>query len=165
MSEPTAPAVSSTPLPDPIIDPDWIVAAVPGTTPEQALTCAQLATVAIESALWPATVPDPVPPPITAAALSIGTRLALAGAGGAEPTAGRVISESLGAYSYRLAQPPGIDAGWVLTDAERELLEPWLGTGGVYELHTGAGADALPWWWFQHDLDNQLAAYDEGATP
>lgn len=153
MSDAATTAVTGTDLPDSVVDPDWIAQAVPGTTPEQALFCGQLATLVITSATWPNTIPDPAPLPITMAALSIGCRLAMAGAGGDEATSGRVVSESLGAYSYRLANTPGVDTGWSLTSAERELLEPWLSASKVYELDTGATRLVLPWWWFQHDLD------------
>jgi hypothetical protein len=106
----------------------------------------------VETVLWPASVPDPVPPPITMAAFSIGCRLAVAGAGGEQAAGERVISESLGAYSYRLANVATIDGAFALTDYERRLLGPWLTTGKAYELDTG-GAIAMPWWWFQYDLD------------
>lgn len=139
-------------LPDPIIDPAIVADVVPGTTPEQAMLCAQLATLAVQTAIWPTAVPDPVPLPIMSATLSIACRLAVAGTGGESAAEGRVVSESIGSYSYRLADVPGIGDGLALTDVERRLLAPWMSASTVYELNTGT-AIALPWDWFQHDLD------------
>lgn len=146
-----------------LVDPDTITVLVPGTSADQALVCAQVATAVVASLVWPNALPDPTPPPMTLAATSIACRLAQAGAGGTPDQAanGRVVSESLGAYSYRLASPATLEDGFALTAAERELLEPWLSASKVYELTTGAAVLALPWDWFQRDLDNAVAAVDQ----
>ena len=113
------------------------------------MECAQLATQAVLTVLWPAEPPEPTPLPIETATLSVGVRIALAGSGSGDS---RLVSESLGAYSYRLSPGPALEEAVRLTATELEMLEPWLRPGGVYQLDT-APVPALPWNWFQHDLD------------
>jgi hypothetical protein len=138
-------------LPPPLIDPDDLEALLPWLTPEDAVLYASLATLALEAALWPTPVPEPLPPPVQAAGLAIGVRLARAGESSSS-SSGPVVSESIGAYTYRLASPASLEAAFALTEAERKLLHPWL-PSGVYELDLVAGAYPWPADWWQRNLD------------
>jgi hypothetical protein len=141
-----------------VIDPADVQAVVPGITMEEATQAASLATLALQAAVWPNSLPDPLPPPMYQAGLSCAARIARSG----DPS-GQVVSESLGAYSYRVAGTVPSDVALYLTEAELELLQPWLGQQGVYDIDV-SGAGAAPWSyeWFQRNLDNVLAALDAG---
>jgi hypothetical protein len=127
---------------------------VPGLDADQARQAAQLATLMLQAALYPRELPDPLPVPLYAVALMAAGRLARAG----DP-AGSVVSESLGAYSYRLNLPTPLDQALMFTDDELGLLRPWLGHASAYDVRTPT-ATAFPWpidWW-QRDLDEELDA-------
>jgi hypothetical protein len=152
----TANAVSA-----PALDPCELQQLFPNLAPEDAARAALLATLAVSAALWPNPIPDPAPPPVQAALLTIAARLA--GSSGLSST--QVVSESIGAYSYRLAGPPSIDSALALSDAERKLLAPWAGSQGVYELHVGGAAYPWPVGWWQADYDNLVAFWDAASFP
>jgi hypothetical protein len=154
-------AASERALPEPVIDPADVMALVPGTTIEEATAAASLATLALQAAVWPNPLPDPLPPPMYQAGLSCAARIARAG----DPS-GQVVSESLGAYSYRVASATAPDVALYLTEAELDLLRPWLGSPGVYDIDVTGSAAPWSYEWFQRNLDNVLAAADEaGARP
>lgn len=146
-------------LPPPAIDPEDLIALVPGTSPEDAARYCSLATLAVEAAIWPNTLPDPLPPPLHAATLAIAGRFARSGTAGGQPA---VVSESIGSYTYRLAEPLSADAALYLLDAELELLGPWLPEGkrSAFELHLGGAMVPWPVDWWQRNLDNREAAVD-----
>jgi len=140
-------------LPPPVLDPEDLLAILPSLTPEEAALYASLATLVLQSVIWPNSIPDPLPPPVQTAGLSIAVRLARAGeAAGNE--LGSVVSESIGAYTYRLASPATFDSALSLTDAERTLLRPWLGQTSAYDVRTALPTEyAWPPGWWQSDYD------------
>jgi hypothetical protein len=113
-----------------------------------------VATLTVQAAIYPSQVPDPVPLPISAAALSIGCRLAIAGVGGDDPLAGRLVQEVIGNYSYRLADPTGFETAFALTPAEEKLLEPYLHGGSVYDVATYPPLTQWPVNWWQSNYDD-----------
>ena len=139
-------------LPDPVIDPADLEAIMPGLTPEEASLYCSLATLALEAVCWPMPIPAaPLPAPLELAGLSIATRLAAAGEAAGE--GGAVVSESIGSYTYRLATPLALDQALSLTDAERDLLRPWAGQTGVYDLSVLGPTLDWPLGWWQADYD------------
>jgi len=126
---------------------------MPGLSPEEATLYASLATLVLEAVMWPTPVPDPLPPPVNAAGLSIAVRLAQAGEAGGEGGVGPVVSETIGGYTYRLATPDSLASGFALTDAERALLAPWLGEDTAFDFSTLADAYVWPDDWWQRDYD------------
>jgi hypothetical protein len=140
-------------LPPPLVDPSDVERLVPGISPDEAELYASLATLALQAAAWPRELPEPLPLPVQLVGLSVAVRLARAGeAGGGVGLP--VVSESIGAYTYRLAEPDTLDAALALSEAELELLRPWLGHERVYDV------SIAPWrrfgWppdWWQRDLD------------
>lgn len=133
--------------------------------PEQAAELVALARLILNAALYPNELPaSPLPAPLEVALALVTRRLYdLATEGGTRP----VVSESLGAYSYRLADPASPESVFILSGPVLKLIGPWMpaGKGGVYELHTGR-----PWplgWpadWWQRDYDNWLALADLEAV-
>lgn len=146
-------AVAPRSLPAPVIDPADVQAIVPSLTTEEATLYASLATLVLEAVMWPNAVPTPLPPPVNAAGLSIAVRLANAGEAGGEGGAGPVVSESIGGYTYRLAAPETFAQAFALTDGERELLEPWLGSSEAFDVSTLGTVYAWPADWWQRDYD------------
>lgn len=151
MSEQDA-VVAPRALPPPAIDPDDLIALIPGLSPEDAERYCSLATLAVQAAIWPNELPPaPLPPPLYATVLTVAARLA----GSAAPGVGQVVSESIGSYSYHLANPPTLDAALGLTDSELDALEPWMARKTLFQLDV-AGSSPYGWpvdWW-QRDYDN-----------
>lgn len=138
-------------LPPPAIDPADVQAILPTLSPEDAALYASLATLALQAAVWPNTLPTPLPPPLNAAGLAIATRLAMAGESSGEGV-GPVVSESIGAYTYRRVTPATLDSALSLTEQERKLIRPWLGQASAYDVRTGLGElYAWPGDWWQRD--------------
>lgn len=84
-------------------------------------------------------------------------RHALRIAGAKVDTAGQVVSESLGSYTYRLARPLALaDALELGSDLQRELA-PWAtGRAKVYDI--AVGADTRRGWpvdWWQRNADHE----------
>jgi hypothetical protein len=145
-------------LPTPAIDACDLQAAVPGLDPDAAARAVVLATLAVEAAIWPNELPaPPLPPPLQAVLLTVSARLA--GSSGVAGT--QIVSESIGAYSYRLSGPPTLDTALGLTDAELDALEPWMSHQRVYELSVVGAPLAWPVNWWQCDYDNLVAYVDE----
>jgi hypothetical protein len=146
-----APIVAPSPqaLPDPVIDPADVQALIPGTSLEDATRCAQLATLALQAALYPNPIPDPLPPPVQLVGLTVAGRLVLADSTGAP-----VVSESIGAYSYRLSIPDPASVGLWLTTYELLALGPWMARSGLVDLDTSPwGRCDWPADWWQRNLD------------
>lgn len=141
-------------LPEPAIDPADVIALVPGTSPEDAYRYASLATLAVTAAVYPTVLPVPLPAPAYAVTLAVAGRFARSGGPGAP-----VVSESIGAYTYRLATPVAADEAFGLTDAELAALSPW-GPRKVYDVSVAGGRAGWPVDWWQRDLDDELAAAD-----
>jgi hypothetical protein len=145
MSEQSQPTPHT--LPPPVIDPADVQLILPSISPEDAATAASLATLALQGALYPDPLPDPLPPPMYQAGLSAAVRIGRAG----DPS-GEVVSESLGAYSYRVATATPTDAAMMLTDDELALIEPWT-AAKVYDVLTVPSLGTWPEDWWQRDLD------------
>jgi hypothetical protein len=128
-----------------------VQAILPGLTTEQATLAAQLATVAVEAAIWPNTIPDPLPAPMYEVLLSASVRFGQAILQG---SALPVVSESLGSYSYRLAAPATLTGAFGLTSSELVALGPWISRGTCYDVSVSGGAVAWPVDWWQRDYDN-----------
>jgi hypothetical protein len=143
-------------LPDPLVDPADVALLAPEATAEQCEQAAQLATLMLQAALYPGEPPDPLPPPMYQATLMAAGRLARAG----DPS-GQVVSESLGAYSYRLQLPMPADQALAFTDYELGLLEPWLARTTAYDVRTPTAMPDWPYDWFQRNLDNVLKAAEQ----
>ena len=138
-------------LPAPVIDPSDLQRIVPSLSPEDAELYCSLATLALQAAFWPNPIPEPPPPPVQAVGLGVATRLAYAGESAGE--GGAVVSESIGAYTYRLASPGSLDSALRLTDDELDVLRPWLGQSSVYDVRTGLSALGWPLDWWQRNYD------------
>jgi hypothetical protein len=150
-------STTQTSLPAPAIPPEDVQAVLPALTLEQATLAAQLATVAVEAALYPNPIPSPTPEPVYAVLLRSSVRFGLAIQQG---TALPVVGESLGSYSYRLAQPASL-TGLGLTEEELDLLGPWApGRATAFELVLG-GSTVWPLDWWQANVDNPLKAADQ----
>lgn len=147
-------------LPVAAIDPDDVILLVPGTSPEDAERAAQLATLALQAVLWPNEIPDPMPPPMYAVGLALAGRIVQA-----EGAAGQIVSESIGSYTYRLATPEQGAAVFGFTEAELDVLRPWLGRSGAYQLDVGAAPTGWPLGWWQGDYDNWVAWLDAQSIP
>jgi hypothetical protein len=153
----SAPAVTA--LPDPAIPPEDVQAIMPGLTPEQATLAAQLATVAVEAALHPNPIPDPTPAPVYAVLMQASVRFGSAiEQGGALP----VVSESLGSYSYRLANPATLPGAFGLSEDQLEQLAPWSGRSDAYELYL-RGSYTWPADYWQRDYDRLAGPPEEEA--
>jgi hypothetical protein len=152
MSEAT---VDTRTLPAPAIDPADVLAVMPSLTIEQATLAAQLATVAVGAVLWPEPIPPtPTPEPVYAVLLSSAVRFGTAIAQG---TALPVVSESIGSYSYRVAQPATLPTAFGLTAGELEALEPWTSHDTAYDVSTAGALGSplvVPVDWWQRNLDN-----------
>jgi hypothetical protein len=127
-----------------------VLAILPGLSPEQAQLAAQLATVAVEAAIWPLEIPEPVPAPMYEVLLSASVRFGQAILQG---TSLPVVGESLGSYSYRLAQPATLTGAFGLTSSELDALAPWT-RSGAYDVPVGVGYQPWPVDWWQRDYDN-----------
>jgi hypothetical protein len=159
-------AVSPRTLPVPVIDPADLAAILPSLTPEEAALYASLATLVLEAALWPNEVPQPLPPPVNAAGLSIAVRLAYSGEAGGEGGAGPVVSESIGGYTYRLATPEALGEAMSLTNAERALLGPWLPVNAsAFDISTLGSSYWWPPEWWQRDYDRLEAPPEPEVSP
>jgi hypothetical protein len=143
--------VSTPPVSPVVVPPDELVALL-GLTQEEAERVSALVQIAIEAYVWPAAVPDPVPPPVHAVGLALAARFA----GAALTKAGAVLGETIGSYSYRLASPLTFDNVVLVLGDLAEQLEPWAPMHTrVYDLDVspwGVGDWPVDWW--QRDLDN-----------
>ena len=155
MSETVAP----TALPPPAIPPEDVNAIMPDLSPEQAALAAQLATVAVEAALYPNPIPDPIPAPVYSVLIQASVRFGTAIAQG---TALPIISQSLGSYSERLAAPVTLPGAFGLTEEQLEQLLPWSGGGHAFELHLRQSY-AWPADYWQRDYDRLDAPPEEEA--
>src|SRR5262245_42147679 len=149
----TAASHSMRALPSPALDPCDVAALMPDVDSEDVERGVVLATLAVQAAIWPNELPPPpLPAPLAAVLLSISARLATS------PTPGtpQVVSESLGSYSWRAANPPTLDAALALSDGELDALAPWMPAAkrGAYELTTLPAGPVWPVDWWQRDLDN-----------
>ena len=130
--------------------------------PEQVADLVGLARLTLNAALWPCTLPaDPLPPPLELALAIVTNRIYVAGDGGGSP---QVVSESIGAYSYRLAAPDTVDQAALVGGSVADLIRPWKCQPGVYDLSLRGGS-VWPSDWWQRDLDNPLKAWDEKHQP
>jgi len=153
---------SSRSLPAPAID-ACELERVMGVDAADAQRAVVLATLAVEAAIWPNELPDPpLPAPLQAVLLTIATRIA----GSTVPGSSQVVSESIGAYSYRLAGPPSLDDALALSELERRALAPWMPAGkrSAYQLDTSYPMPAFPIDWWQRDYDNLVALADAQAV-
>lgn len=147
----------STPPPERwiIIDPADLQLLLPDLSDEDAARACGIANLAVTAFLWPNPVPDPVPLPVYAATM----QLAVRAAGAAAPGGGQVVSESIGAYSYRLANPATLDELLLLPEDLQDELAPWApayrSTAYSIPLHQ-AVVESLPVDWWQRDLDELL---------
>jgi hypothetical protein len=148
-------------LPPPLIDPADVAAILPSLSEEDAALYASLATLALQALCWPNDVPSPPPPPVQTVGLAIATRLAVAGESAAEGGGGAVVSESIGAYTYRLANPGTFDSALALSEGEKQLLRPWLGQASAYDVWTAPEFFLWPPDWWQRDYDR--LEYPPGA--
>ena len=114
------------------------------------MLAAQLATAAVQAAIWPHEIPSPTPEPIYAVLLSASVRFGTAlMQGNALP----VVSESLGSYSYRLATPSTMAGAFGLTSSEVDALGPW-GPSSAYDFSVAGRGASWPVDWWQRNLDN-----------
>jgi hypothetical protein len=153
--------LSSTPAQPPVVTPEELVELL-GLDAEEAARVAQLVQITIEAYLWPATIPDPVPPPIHAVGLALSARFA----GATLTKAGQVQSESVGSYSYRLFSPLTFDNVVMLLGDLAGALDPWAPRHQeAYTLNTAPPIAPAGWpiGWWQADLDNLVKTADEAA--
>jgi hypothetical protein len=152
VSEPAAPQPST--LPDPLIDPADVQAIIEGLSPEDAQLYASLATLALQAVAWPNSLPPaPLPAPLYMVGLAMAVRLAMADKAVAPDGTGAVVSESIGGYTYRLAQPEVFASATQLTPAEAKLIRPWIGQPAVYDVYVGWGPIDWPADWWQRNYD------------
>jgi hypothetical protein len=144
--------VSVPPPVSPIVVPPDELEALLGLDAAEAARVSALVQIAIEAYLWPAAVPDPVPPPVHAVGLALAARFS----GAALTKAGAVVGETIGSYSYRLASPLTFDNVVLVLGDLAEQLNPWAPMHSrVYDLNV-APWPSVEWpadWW-QRDLDN-----------
>lgn len=132
-----------------------------GLEPAEAERVSQLVQITVEAYCYPTVFTDPVPPPVHAVGLALAGRFA-----GAQLTkAGAITSETLGSYSYRLASPLTLDQVLAtLGPGLADTLMPWAPMHWTaYEVDLRGGLAVWPADWWQRDLDNLLAAYDEAT--
>ena len=116
-----------------------------GCTDEQAERAVTVGSAMID-AYCTVPIPEPTPPPVQQACLSLAVGLVTASPGGA------VISETVGAYSYRLAAPKSLSLALVIDDVVAGLLRPWRPR--VYDVRTPSQTGASwPVDWWQRNLD------------
>ena len=130
--------------------------------PEDAAEYVSTARMILEAALYPNTLPpDPLPAPLEIALAAVAYDVWQLDVASEANGGRRIVSESRGAYSYRLESPTGADV-FTLSDKVLGLIEPWLpsGAGGVYQLDVGRSLTVWPEDWWQRDLDNPLKAED-----
>jgi hypothetical protein len=145
---------------EPIIDPGDLQAAMPSLSDEAALRAVTLASIAVATYLYPCPVPDPLPLPVYSATLQMAIRSGRAGAEGS------LTSESIGAYSYHVADPVSAEGALVIPPEIAELLDPYAcGPGSSYDVYIGGDYTRRGWpaGWFERDLDNVDAYLDEQA--
>lgn len=122
---------------------------------EEILESAELV---LAAALWPCPVPDePWPAPVDVAISIIASRLYVAGKAGEGQT---LVSESIGSYTYRLAERLTAEGAALVPAHVLELVEPWSCRKRVYDVSTWPTAGELPVDWWQRNLDNVIAARD-----
>jgi hypothetical protein len=138
-------------LPEPIIPPADVLVVLPDLSSEEADRAARMATLAVQTYLYPCPVPDPLPVPVYQAAMILATRAASVPTG----VGGQIVGESIGSYSYRLAAPlSGADA-LVVGDQVAQLLEPWACKKTAYDVSVNPWAcSGWPDDWWQRDIDN-----------
>lgn len=157
-----APAASTIPV-EPIIDPGDVQTVLPGLDDDAAQRATLLASLAVATYLYPCPVPDPLPLPVYSATLTLAVRAA-----GATSSAGEaaVVSESIGTYSYHLSQPLTAESALAVTDDVAKMLDPYsCGAGSAFDVYIGGGGPSYrPVDWWQRDLDNVIAAFDEAAA-
>ena len=154
------------------IDPDVAAGQPPGTEllpddlpPEQVAEIIGLARLALNAALYPCELPaDPLPAPLELALAIVANRIYAASpeAGGAT---GQVVSESIGAYSYRYAAPETLDTAALVGGTVAKLIQPWNCKPGVYDISVAGSRAGWPVDWWQQDLDNPVKAIDAAAAP
>lgn len=138
----------------PVVTKDDLQLYDPTLDDTEATRLAQLADDAVAAFLEPVEVPAPVPKRMRMVAIAQAFRLKRS-----TTTAGGVVSESLGSYSYRLDRPLGIDRALFLDDDLATELLPWaLHRAKVYDVSVALDDAVRPaWWpvdWWQRDLDN-----------
>jgi hypothetical protein len=132
-------------------------------TPEDLAEILAEAEQVLAAVLWPCPMPvAPFPAPIDVAVNIIASRLYVFGKAGEGQA---LVSESLGSYTYRLANPLDAEAAALVPAAVYELVEPWACRKTVYDVGTypSSSTPATPVAvadYFEHDLDNELAAAD-----
>jgi hypothetical protein len=110
-----------------------------------------LARLALNAALYPCTLPaDPLPAPLELALAIVTKRIyeASPAGGGASP---QLVSESIGAYSYRLASPETLDIAALVGGTVDNLIHPWKCQHGVYDVLTVGTAPQWPVDWWQRN--------------
>jgi hypothetical protein len=149
-------------LPDSILDPSDVQAAVPDLTDDDARRCSELATLALEAFVWPADRPEPVPPPMYLATLRMAIRLAVSGS---TPGGGQVVSESIGTYTYRLRAPTESDVALEFNGSELALLRrAGFGPSNIGQMDIGGDGGYRPFDWWQRDYDDELAASSSSGS-
>lgn len=155
--------MSARALPAPAIDACDVERLFPELDPGDAERAVVLATLAVQAALWPNELPDaPLPAPLQAVMLTVAARIAASSSTGSQ----EVVSESIGAYSYRRETGAVATGGLLwLTEDELAALAPWSGHKAVYELDVAARALGWPVEWWQRDLDDVQAYWDASTFP
>lgn len=128
-----------------------------GVPAEDAARVAELVQIVVEAYCWPNVIEDPVPPPVHLVGLTLASRF-----GGATLTkAGALVGESVGTYSYRLAQPLTYDGVLELLGTLASELNPWAPRhSDSFTLNTWPEAP-IPWpvdWW-QRDYDQLVGGW------
>jgi hypothetical protein len=141
----------STPPSSPTIVPPEELVELFGLAEDEAERVSALVQLSIEAYCWPGVIPDPVPPPVHAAGLTLAARFS----GAALTKAGAVLSETLGSYSYRLASPLTFDQVMELAATVGDALAPWAPrhvTAYTIDTYPSSWGDWPVDWW-QRDLD------------
>ena len=149
--------MSVPPPTSPVVVPPEDLELLLGLDTAEAIRCSALVQITITAYVWPAAVPDPVPPPIYAVGLALAARFS----GAALTKAGAIVGETVGSYSYRLASPLTFDNVVLVLGDLAEQLDPWAPMHSrVYDLDTSPYSRAdWPVDWWQRDLDRlELAA-------
>jgi hypothetical protein len=148
------------PTPPTIVTPEELVELL-GLSAEEADRVSKLVQVTIEAYIWPTLVPDPVPPPMHVVGLALAARFA----GAQVTTTGAITSETIGAYSYRLAQPLTFDDVVLLIGDLADALNPWSPRHATaFDVSIAGAPPAWPADYWQRNFDNVLKAIDEAAS-
>jgi hypothetical protein len=125
-----------------IIDPAVLVELAPSLDEAEADRLLRFAARAVRAYAQPLELDEgpPVPLPLEQVLLAHALRLGRANA----TPAGELVSESIGAYTYRLARSLPLDATLELDDNLKAAIDALLGrTSGAYEMDLG-GSPAVP---------------------